>query len=164
MEPLLVGGGMVDRVDDESATWAAGPARFEAGSPNLTGAVGFAAATEWLSSIGMSQVQRRMVGLAAEAVTALSSLPGVEVLPAADADIRRSAIVSFHVDGVHPHDVAQIAGEHGVALRAGHHCCQPLLNHLGLAATVRASFGVYNSADDIDALVEAVDKSISMFR
>jgi cysteine desulfurase/selenocysteine lyase len=161
-EPLLVGGGMVDLVGDDRAEWAAVPARFEAGSPNLAGAVGFAAAVDWLSGTGLERIQAHVTDLAREAVRALSELPGLRLIPGAETP--RSSIVSFDLQGVHPHDVAQIAGERGVALRAGHHCCQPLMHHLGLAATVRASFGVYNDAEDVAALVEAVREALRLFR
>jgi cysteine desulfurase/selenocysteine lyase len=124
--------------------------------------VGFGAAVDWLSGIGMARVQARVAPLAREALTALNETPGVRLLPGADAGDR--SIVSFDVEGVHPHDVAQIAGERGVALRAGHHCCQPLMRKLGLAATVRASFGVYNDSTDVAALVDAVHAAQRLFR
>lgn len=157
MEPLLVGGGMVDRVDDETAQWAPVPARFEAGSPNLAGAVGFAAALDWLSAIGMGKVHYHVSALTRKAVAALASVPGLQLLP--DASAERSAIISFVLEGIHSHDIAQVAGEHGVALRAGHHCCQPLLRQLGLVATARASIGIYNDEADIAALVDAIQEA-----
>ncbi|MGB5278272.1 MAG: SufS family cysteine desulfurase [Gammaproteobacteria bacterium] len=161
MEPLLVGGGMVDRVDDATAQWAPVPARFEAGSPNLLGAVGFAAAVDWLSAIGMDKVNTRVSALTRKAVDVLASVPGLQLLPGAGAE--RSAIVSFVLEGIHPHDIAQVAGERGVALRAGHHCCQPLLHHLGLTATARASLGIYNDDADIAALVDAIQEAKRLF-
>jgi cysteine desulfurase/selenocysteine lyase len=162
MEPLLVGGGMVDLVADDGAAWAPVPARFEAGSPNLAGAVGFGAAVDWLSAIGMSKAQVQVVALARRAAAALTEIPGLRLIPAVDST--GSSIVSFDVEGVHPHDVAQVAGERGVALRAGHHCCQPLMRHLGLTATVRASFALYNGPEDVTALVQAVDAAVHLFR
>jgi cysteine desulfurase/selenocysteine lyase len=161
MEPLLVGGGMVDRVDDDRAEWAPVPARFEAGSPNLAGAIGFAAALDWLSAVGMDRVQAHCAGLSRQTVEALAGIPGLRLIP--QAEIQRGSIVSFDVEGVHPHDVAQVAAERGLALRAGHHCCQPLMRHLGLAATVRASFGVYNGPEDVTALADAVRASLALF-
>ena len=161
MEPLLLGGGMVDEVTLAQASWSAYPARFEAGSPNLADALGFAAAVDYLTQFGQDAVHRHVCALTEQARQAISELPGVRLLPRAGVD--GSAIVSFTLDGVHPHDLAQIAGERGVALRAGHHCCQPLMQHLGLTATVRASFAVYNSEDDIDALLGAVVEARRLF-
>jgi len=161
-EPLLVGGGMVDRVDDERADWADIPARLEAGSPNLAGALGFGAAADWLSRIGLERIHAHVTDLVRRATADLAETPGLRLIPGAET--ARSSIVSFDVQGVHPHDIAQVAGERGVALRAGHHCCQPLMQHLGLPATVRASFGVYNGPDDLAALVDAVQAALRLFR
>lgn len=161
MQPLLVGGGMVDRVTASTASWTTVPERFEAGSPNLADATGFAAAVDYLGRIGMREVHRYLAGLTGQMLDALAQVPGLRLIPAASS--RRSGIVSFIVDGVHPHDVAQIAGEQGVALRAGHHCCQPLMQHLDLAATVRASLAIYNSTADIDALLRAIDSARRLF-
>jgi cysteine desulfurase/selenocysteine lyase len=137
------------------------PARFEAGSPNLADAVGFAAAADYLDGLGRQRVRAHLATLTAVAAEALAELPGLRLLPPTGAP--RSAILSFTLDGVHPHDLAQVAGEQGVAIRAGHHCAQPLLRSLGLAATARASFGIYNDMDDVDALVRAVDGARRLF-
>jgi cysteine desulfurase/selenocysteine lyase len=161
-EPLLVGGGMVDLVRDDDALWAPVPERFEAGSPNLVAAVGFAAAADYLTDLGMARIAAHVGALARRAVDALAELPGLRLLPGPATP--RTSIVSFDIDGVHPHDIAQIAAEQGVALRAGHHCCQPLMRHLGLAATARASFAPYNDADDVDALVGALQQVIRVLR
>ena len=161
MEPLLLGGGMVDEVTLDAASWAAYPARFEAGSPNLADAVGFAAAVDYLSRLGRDAVHRHVSALTRQALDALTGVKGLGLLPRPGVDA--AGIVSFSLDGVHPHDVAQIAGEQGVALRAGHHCCQPLMQHLGLAASVRASFAVYNSEADIDALLQAIAQAQGLF-
>lgn len=162
MAPMLLGGGMVEEVGDSDSTWLPAPARFEAGSPNLAGAVGFAAAAdftrEWMLA-GAGHV----TALAAEAAAALRRMPGITCYgppPQAQA----SGIVSFNVDDVHPHDVAQVAGERGVALRAGHHCCQPLMQRLGVPATVRASFAPYNDRADVAAMLEAVEEAQRLFR
>lgn len=162
MEPLLVGGGMVDLVDDQDASWTSVPARFEAGSPNLAGAVGFGAAVDYLSAVGLDMVRAHVADLTQQAASALVDIPGLRLIPAAGAV--RSSIVSFHVEGVHPHDVAQVAADRGVALRAGHHCCQPLMRHLGLASTVRASFGLYNGAEDVAALIQSIEEAMGLFR
>ena len=161
MQPLLVGGGMVDQVTVEVAGWAGYPERFEAGSPNLAGAAGFTAAVDYLTEIGIDAVHEHVSSLTRQALDALADIPGLRLIPDRTAD--RSAIVSFVIDGVHPHDLAQVAGEQGVALRAGHHCCQPLMQHLGLAATTRASVAVYNSAQDIEALLHVINKARRLF-
>jgi len=161
MEPLLVGGGMVDQVTVEAASWAGCPERFEAGSPNLAGAAGFAAAVEYLTRLGMDAIHVHVSMLTGRALDALAQVPGLRLIP--DRSVQRSAIVSFIVDGIHPHDLAQVAGEQGVALRAGHHCCQPLMQHLGLVATTRASVAVYNSGEDIEALLRAIDTARRLF-
>jgi cysteine desulfurase/selenocysteine lyase len=162
MEPLLVGGGMVDRAGDRVSSWAPPPGRFEAGSPNLAGAVGFGAAVDWITAVGMAPIQAHLLSLTRQAMAGLGRIPGLRLLTPAHAG--PISIVTFDLEGVHPHDVAQIAGERGVALRAGHHCCQPLMRHLGLAATVRASFAVYNDAMDVAALVAAVDTARRLFQ
>lgn len=155
LRPMLLGGGMVEEVGETESTWLPAPAKFEAGSPNLAGAAGFAAAAAFLRDHVPGAAARyviRLAGTAAEGLRAIEKVtcygPSVES--------RRSGIVSFNIDGVHPHDVAQIAAEHGVAVRAGHHCCQPLMRRLGVPATVRASFAPYNTSEDVEALIDAV--------
>lgn len=181
-EPLLLGGGMVDRVAlctdrqapkqirDQSSRqrseWAGLPERLEAGSPNLTGAVGFAAAIKYVEHIGLLAIQEHAANLAKQASVALQSLPGVSVFGKHDnipGQGLHGGIVSFAVDGVHPHDMAQVAAEYQVAIRAGHHCAQPLMHALGVNSTARASFGVYNTAQDVDALVAATVEAVSLF-
>lgn len=163
MEPLLVGGGMVDRVGEASAPseWSGIPSRFEAGSPDMPGAVAFAAAADYLVSLDLDSVRRHIALLTQRAAEGLMTIPGISLLP--HAELPRSGIVSFTHRELHPHDMAQVAGESGVAIRAGHHCAQPLLNHLGLAATARASFSVYNDEADVDALIEAILSAHEMF-
>jgi cysteine desulfurase/selenocysteine lyase len=163
MAPLLLGGGMVDEVGEGTAesTWTQTPARFEAGSPNLAGAVAFAAAADYLEGLDRHRVQAHLTMLTTAAAGALAEVPGLRLLPLAETP--RSAILSFTLDAVHPHDLAQVAGEQGVAIRAGHHCAQPLMRSLGLVATARASFGVYNRMDDVAALVRAVDSARRLF-
>ena len=161
-EPLLLGGGMVDEVGLESSGWAEVPARFEAGSPNLAGAIGFAAALEYLDRIGLERIEQRVAALTREAGDAIAAIDGVELFgPAADRE--RGGILSFAVDGIHPHDIAQVAAEQGVAIRAGHHCCQPLMRRLGTAATARASFHLYNNRQDVAALRQAIEAAIEIF-
>ncbi len=157
MEPLLLGGGIVDQVDDRHFTLGSIPERFEAGSPNLAGAIGFAAAANYLLEIGLAQVHTQVSQLSRAALDALSQCPDIRLLPGRNT--QRHTIISFIVDGIHPHDLAQIAGEAGVAIRAGHHCCQPLMNTLGLNGTARLSLGLYNDAADVDALLLALDQA-----
>ena len=156
MEPLLLGGGMVDQVGDDDASWAAYPARFEAGSPDLAGAVGFAAAAEYLDGIGVHAIRDHVAGLTDRALTALSGVTGMRIYGPLTRD-QRAGIVAFNLEDIHPHDLAQVLAAQGVAVRAGHHCCQPLMRHLGVPATVRASFALYNRPDEIDALVSGLD-------
>lgn len=162
MEPLLLGGGMVDSVNENDCIWMPYPAKFEAGSQNLADVLGFAAAVNWLSEVGIAAMHAHVSGLTQYALDSLSKLNGIEIYGPRDAT-QRSGIVSFNLNDVHPHDVGQIAGERGVAMRAGHHCCQPLMQHLGVAATARVSFAPYNDHDDIDALVDAITTAQKMF-
>lgn len=155
LQPLLLGGGMVEEVGHTESTWLPGPAKFEAGSPNLAGAAGFAAAVSFVREHMLGTAERHVARLAGTAAEGLRAIEGVTCYGPSP-ESRRSGIVSFNVDGVHPHDVAQIAAEHGVALRAGHHCCQPLMRRLSVPATVRASFAPYNTAGDVGALVDAI--------
>lgn len=161
MQPLLLGGGMVDRVTLDSCEWTGWPARFEAGSPDLAGAIGFAAAVGYLKRAGREQVHRHVCALTRQAIDALNGVPGLRLIP--PHPVERTGIVSFTIDGIHPHDVAQVAGEQGVALRAGHHCCQPLMQSLGLTATTRASFALYNGPQDIAALLQSVERARDIF-
>jgi cysteine desulfurase/selenocysteine lyase len=163
MEPFQVGGGMVDVVGEgmEPSCWAGVPARFEAGSPDMPGAVGFAAAADYLVSLGRHNVRAHIDALTRRAAERLMAIPAISLLP--HATLPASGIVSFTHHSLHPHDLAQIAGEAGVAIRAGHHCAQPLLHRLGLAATARASFSVYNDDSDIDALVDAILRAQKVF-
>lgn len=163
MQPLLVGGGMVDQVGEgvEASDWIDAPGCFEAGSPDLPGAVGFAAAAGYLASLDLQAAHRRELALARSAAEQLARRKGIW-LPVAPERLD-APLFSFTLDVVHPHDIAQVAGEAGVAIRAGHHCAQPLLRRLGVAATARASFGLYNDQPDVDALCDAVDRAISLF-
>ncbi len=161
-EPLLLGGGMVDTVGLEASSWAEVPARFEAGSPNLAGAIGFAAAVEYLGRIGIDRIEQHVAALTREACDAITAIDGVR-LYGPGVDSQRGGILSFAIDGIHPHDIAQVAAEHGVAIRAGHHCCQPLMSRLGVTATARASFHLYNTRQDIAALNRAIQAAIETF-
>jgi cysteine desulfurase/selenocysteine lyase len=155
MDPLLVGGGMVDRVSDEASSWAPWPARFEAGSPHLAGALGFAAATDYLRHVGMDAVATHLSQLTHRALSSLADVPALRLYGPQKTGAR-AGIVSFTLEGIHPHDLAQLCAERCVAIRAGNHCCQPLMAHLGVNGTARASFALYNTPADIDALCHAI--------
>lgn len=161
-EPFLVGGGMVDQATTAEPVWAALPAKLEAGSPNLAGVVGLEASARYIESADKLAIKKHVETLTRQTARALDDLGGVTVY-ALEAGTAGHGIVSFNVDGVHPHDVGQIAGESGVALRAGHHCCQPLMQALGVDATARASLALYNDSSDVDALVAAVRTVKALF-
>jgi cysteine desulfurase/selenocysteine lyase len=153
MPPFQGGGGMIREVTIEKTTYDDPPRRFEAGTPAATEAVGFAAAIDYVSAIGWEALAAHEQALLAAAIAGLSAIDGVALV----GDSReRSAVISFVVDGAHAHDVGTVLDHRGVAVRAGHHCTQPLHRRLGLAATVRASFGVYNAAADVARLIDAV--------
>lgn len=162
LEPLLLGGGMVEEVGETESTWLPEPAKFEAGSPNLAGAAGFAAAVVFVRDHMLGRAERHVIDLAGTAAEGLRAMAKVSCY-GPPAESRRSGIVSFNIDGVHPHDVAQVAAEHRVALRAGHHCCQPLMQRLGVPATVRASFAPYNTTQDVEALIDAIQAAKRTF-
>ena len=154
MPPWQMGGDMIESVGDQETTWNVVPHRFEAGTPNVEAAVGLAAASDWLLSIGMERVRAHEVALVRLMLERLSAIEGVKVYgPPAE---RRSGAVSFSVEGVHPHDVSQFLDSQGICVRAGHHCAQPLTQWLGETTTVRASVWVYNDEADVAALASAV--------
>jgi cysteine desulfurase/selenocysteine lyase len=161
MEPFNLGGHMIRAVRFEETTWGEVPAKFEAGTQPIAEAVGFGAAVDYLESIGLEAIEQHEHELLAYALERLGAVPGLTLYgPPAD---RRAGIVSFNVDGVHPHDVSQVLDWEGVAIRAGHHCCQPLMTRLGVAATNRASFYLYTIPEEIDRLVEGLHKVRSVF-
>jgi cysteine desulfurase / selenocysteine lyase len=157
MEPFNLGGHMISKVRFEETTWGEIPHKFEAGTSPIAEAVGLGAAIDYLTKIGIEAIEAHEQELAAVALERLSQVPGV-VLYGPPAD-RRAGIVSFNVEGIHPHDVAQVLDSEGVAIRAGHHCCQPLMTRLGVAATNRASFYLYTVPEEIDRLVDGIDKA-----
>jgi cysteine desulfurase/selenocysteine lyase len=161
MDPYQTGGDMIEFVYDDHSTWNTLPHKFEAGTPNVAGAVGLAAACACLEQLGMDDVRRHEHALTALASARLSALDGVTVLgPTPDL---RGGVVSFTVDGIHPHDVSTILDEASVCVRAGHHCAQPLMRRLDVPATTRASFYVYNDDSDVTALVDAVSRAQAIF-
>jgi cysteine desulfurase/selenocysteine lyase len=155
MPPFLGGGSMIRKVTTTGTTYADPPARFEAGTPAITQAIGFAAALRWLDGVGMDAVTAHEREIAAYAMERLPEVPGLTIYgPERGPD--RIGPVSVELEGVHAHDVSEILDRHGVAVRAGHHCAQPLMDRLGVAATARASFGVYTTTDEIDRLVDGL--------
>lgn len=162
MQPFNLGGGMIRKVSLDETTWGDLPHKFEAGTPPFVEAVGLGAAIDYLDAIGLENVERHEVELTQYALGRLGEVDGVRIFGPKDIE-RRGGIVSFDLDGVHPHDVAQILGAQGVAVRAGHHCTQPLMRKLGIAATTRASFYLYTVPDEIDRLVDGLYKVKQVF-
>ena len=163
LEPALFGGSMVDSVTMEGATWASAPRKFEAGVPNMAQAVGLSAAIDYLNIVGMDKIFEHEQELTQQLLTGLSKISGVNVVGPLDMK-DRGGVISFTVDGVHPHDVGQVLDQYGIAVRTGHHCAWPLMKKLNLVGTTRASFHLYNDSDDINALLEAIEKVKSYFK
>ena len=162
MPPFLGGGSMIKAVEDQHSTWAAAPAKFEAGTPAIAEGVGLGAAADYLAKLGMAAVRAHEQELTAYALERLGSLSGLTIFgPPEAAD--RGSLVSFAVAGIHPHDLAELCNREAVAIRAGHHCAQPLMRRLGVPATARASFSVYNTADEVDRLIEALENAKKVF-
>lgn len=155
MPPFLTGGEMIESVTRTGATYAEVPHKFEAGTVNAAGAVGLAAAIDYLEKIGFTDMMAQEELLVARAMEGIAKIPGIQVLGSKDPR-NHTGIVNFLVDGVHPHDVAEILESDGVNVRSGHHCAQPLLQHLGCRASTRASFLFYNTTDEVDRLVESL--------
>lgn len=163
MPPFLGGGEMIREVWPESATWNALPWKFEAGTPHVAGAVGLASAIDYLDRVGMKAIQAHGAALAEEAAAGLLKIPGTTLYGPKPGEAR-GPIVSFTGDGIHPHDLAASLDEEGIAIRAGHHCAQPLMRRLGIAGTARASFGLYNTSADLKVFLEAVTRAVDLFR
>lgn len=162
LPPFLTGGSMIEMVRMEGSTFAPPPQRFEAGVPMTSQAVGLGAAVDYLNEIGMDAVQAHEMALVGHTLDGLAAIPGVRVIGPADLADRGGA-VSFVVDGVHAHDVGQVLDDRGVAVRVGHHCAWPLHRRFGVAATVRATFHVYNTPDEVDALLDGVRAAQKFF-
>jgi cysteine desulfurase/selenocysteine lyase len=161
MEPFNLGGHMIRKVKFEETTWGDIPYKFEAGTQPIAEAVGFGAAVDYLNDVGLEAIEEHETELAAYALDRLAEVPGlVSYGPPPE---RRAGIVSFNLEGVHPHDVAQVLDSEGIAIRAGHHCCQPLMAKLGVAATNRASFYLYTLPEEIDRLVDGLHKVRKVF-
>jgi cysteine desulfurase/selenocysteine lyase len=163
MRPFLGGGDMISRVDFDSSTWNELPWKFEAGTSPIAEGVGLGAAIDYLGAIGMDQVRAHERELTAYALERLAEVEGLTVFGTPDPD-RRGGVVSFALEGMHPHDIAELCDRHAVCIRAGHHCAQPLMRRMGVPATARASFHVYNRREDIDRLVTALSGAREVFR
>lgn len=159
MPPYQGGGAMIDRVSFEKTSYAPAPQRFEAGTPAIAEALAFAETVDYLSAIGIARVEEHELALVTNTREALRSMNDITLFGPDNA----AGIVSFALDGVHPHDLGTILDEENVAIRAGHHCAQPLMTHLGVPATARASFGVYNDENDVAALVRGIERTKRIF-
>jgi cysteine desulfurase/selenocysteine lyase len=162
MPPFLGGGSMIRKVAKEGTTYADPPARFEAGTPAIAQAIGMASAMRWLDMVGMEQVREHEEAIADYALERLAEVPDLRVFGPPRGPGRLGP-VSFEIEGIHAHDVSEILDRHGVAVRAGHHCAQPLMDRLQIAATARASFGVYTTTAEIDRLVDGLEDARKVF-
>jgi cysteine desulfurase/selenocysteine lyase len=153
MPPYEGGGDMIERVTFEKTTYREAPARFEAGTPAIVEAVGLAAAVDYFDAVGVEKIAAHEQALLSYATDRLSEIDGLTIYGKA---ANKAGIISFTLEDVHPHDIGTIIDSRGVAVRAGHHCAQPLMDRFDIAATARASFGMYNTIDDVDVLVEAL--------
>jgi cysteine desulfurase/selenocysteine lyase len=163
MEPFLTGGSMIESVTMTDAKWAQSPKRFEAGVPNMAQAVGFAAAITYLNNLGMENVASHERDLTSYALKKFSELRGVEVIGPKD-NKDRGSVISFTMEGIHPHDVGQVLDQYGVAVRTGHHCAWPLMKKLGIVGTTRASFYIYNDEADVDVLIDSIEQAQKYFK
>ncbi len=156
MPPFLGGGDMIRTVAFEGSTWNDLPYKFEAGTPHMAGAIGLGAAIDYVRAIGFEAIGAQERALLARATEALAAEPGVRLIGTAK---EKASVLSFVVDGIHPHDIGTVVDREGVAIRTGHHCAQPVMERFGVPATARASFGLYNTMDEVDALVAAVRRA-----
>jgi cysteine desulfurase/selenocysteine lyase len=161
MPPYQTGGDMISSVSFEKTTWNKIPHKFEAGTPDIAGAVGLGAAIDYVSALGLERIARHEDELLAHGTALLEEIPEVRVVGTAR---RKAGVLSFVVEGVHPHDVGTILDQEGIAIRAGHHCAQPLMDRLGLPATARASLGLYNRSEDLERLAAGLRKVVELFR
>ncbi|WP_323017362.1 cysteine desulfurase [Castellaniella sp.] len=160
LPPWQGGGDMIRTVSFDGSTWADGPQRFEAGTPNIAGSVALGAAIDYVRAIGLDRIAAHESALLAQATAAMQAIPGVRLIGTAP---HKAGILSFLVDGIHPHDLGTILDTEGVAIRAGHHCAMPLMSHFGIPGTARASFALYNDLRDVEALVASVRKAQKLF-
>ena len=162
MPPFLTGGSMIETVTMESATYLGAPKRFEAGVPNMAQAIGLGAAVDYLNAIGLDEIHAHEVELTRRALDGLQSIKGLSVIGPKDLEMR-GGVVSFAVEGVHPHDLGQALDQYGIAVRTGHHCAWPLMRRFKTVATTRASFYLYNDFDEIEALIDGVERARKYF-
>ena len=163
MPPFLTGGSMIETVTMERSTYASAPQRFEAGVPNMAQAVGLGAAIDYLSHIGMAKIAEHEHELTKYALTELQKIPGLAIVGPRDLE-NRGAVLSFTVEGIHPHDLGQVLDEYGIAVRTGYHCAWPLMRAMNVVATTRASFYLYNDATDVDELVAGISRAQEFFK
>jgi cysteine desulfurase/selenocysteine lyase len=163
MEPFLGGGEMIRRVDFEGATWNDLPWKFEAGTPNIADAIAFGAAIDYLNDVGMDNVRQHEIEITEYALNRLSEFDDITLYGPPDPR-ERGGVVSFNFGDLHPHDIGTVLDRHGVAIRAGHHCTQPLMRTLGVSGTARASFYIYNTLEEVDVLVEALEAARDFFK
>ena len=162
MPPFLMGGDMIEYVYEQNTTYAPLPNKFEAGTQNVEGVVGLGAAIDYIESIGYETINKVEQEVTEYAVNELSKLNFIEMYVTPNKQ-NHSSVISFNVKGVHPHDVASILDVNGVCIRSGNHCAQPLLRYMGMDSTCRASFSIYNTKEDVDKLVDALNKTYKMF-
>ncbi len=160
MPPYQGGGDMIETVSFTHITFAKAPHKFEAGTPDIAAVIGLSAAIDYLQQIGMQAIDQHEQQLLQQAEPALLSIPKLKIIGTAQPKV---GVISFVIDGIHPHDIGTVLDHEGIAVRAGHHCAMPLMNRFGLSATVRASFGIYTNEQDIDALVEGVQQAVRIF-
>jgi cysteine desulfurase/selenocysteine lyase len=160
MQPYQGGGDMIASVTFDKTTYKDPPHRFEAGTPAITEAIGLAAAIDYVSTIGLNRIARYEAELLVYATEKLRAINSLKIIGTAP---HKAGVISFVMEGAHPHDIGTILDRQGIAIRAGHHCAQPLMDHLGLVATARASFGLYNTKEEVDALAKALDKVREIF-
>jgi cysteine desulfurase/selenocysteine lyase len=162
MSPYQGGGEMIHFVGRDESTWAKVPHKFEAGTPNIAGAIGMGAAVDFLLEVGMEAIAAHERDLLLYALDQVGSIPGIRIYGPESVD-EHSAVVSFTLGDAHPHDISTILDSEGIAVRAGHHCAQLVMKHFGVAATARASFYLYNTTDDVDRLVEGLETVRGIF-
>jgi cysteine desulfurase/selenocysteine lyase len=160
MPPWQVGGGMIGAVSIEGTTWADVPMKFEAGTPPIAEALGLAEAIAFVESLGPEAIVAHEAELLALAIERLVGIPGIRLIGVA---AQRASVISFTLEGVHPHDLGTVLDEAGIAIRAGHHCAQPLMRRFGVPATARASFSVYNTPEDVEALGRGIERARTLF-
>jgi cysteine desulfurase/selenocysteine lyase len=160
MPPWQGGGDMILRVSFSGTTYNDLPWKFEAGTPNISGVIGLGAAIDWLEQLGLERVRAHEQRLLAYGTAALAAVPGLRIIGTAD---HKASVISFTLEGVHPHDLGTILDSEGVAVRTGHHCAMPVMDFFDVPATARASFGCYSNEADVDALVDALGKAREVF-